>query len=370
MQTIIKKTLAMFNAGTENANPMHYDRIPGIVVTAKGTVIVYWELRSGPNDWACYAIGMRRSEDSGETWSPVTEIAVSEKNKNPEENMLNNPVMIARRDGTIVFMWEEAYCRGFVQVSADDGKTFGPAAEITNQLEAFKTKTGFKWDLFAFGPGHGIELDNGSLIVPVWYSNGGKRPHRPSVCSAIRSDDGGKTWQTGSMIGANENLVNPNETCAVQLDSGDVLLNIRHEGKKFFRVITTSKNGISGFSGFRYDEALRDPICFGSIAKSPAKYSGKTVIVFSNCANSPRKDNNYSRARIKLTLKASFDNCATWEKERVLEEVSGYSDVAFSPDGKWIYAFYEHDLDTHLFSQPCRLTFAKMNMEWIMDNEA
>ena len=357
MQTITKKTLTMFNS-------THYDRIPGIVVTPKGTIIVYWELRSGPNDWSCYAIGMRRSEDGGETWSQTREIAVSEKGK--EDNMLNNPVMITRRDGSVVFLWEEAYCRAFVQISNDDGKTFGPVTEITDQLVAFK-KTGFNWDLFAFGPGHGIELDNGSLIVPVWYSNGGKRLHRPSVCSAIRSDDGGKTWLTGDIIGEKEHIKNPNETCAVQMDSGEVLLNIRHEGDKYFRLITKSRDGITGFSDLVFDEALPDPVCFGSIVKSPVKYDGKTLIVFSNCATNPNNDNYYTRKRIKLTIKASLDNCQTWKYSRMLEEVSGYSDISFSPDGQWIYVFYEQDLDHELHTQPCRLTFAKLNLEWLMD---
>jgi len=360
MQTIIKKTLTKFSA-----DPMHYDRIPGIIVTTKGTIIVYWELRSGPNDWTCYAIGMRRSEDGGETWSPVQEIAVSEKGK--EDNMLNNPVMIARQDGTVIFLWEEAYCRGFVQISTDDGKTFGKAVEITDQIAVFREKTGYKWDLFAFGPGHGIELKNGSIIVPMWYANGGKRPHHPSVASTIRSDDGGKTWMTGDLIGEGPKFKDPNETCVVQIDNGDVLLNIRHEGRRFFRAISITKDGLTGFSTPVFDEALPDPICFGSIAKSPAKYNGKTLIVFTNCATNPNKDNYFTRSRIKLTLRASFDNCKTWEKSRLLENVSGYSDLAFSPDGQWIYVFYEQDLDTELNSQPCRLTFAKLNMDWLTD---
>ena len=203
--------------------------------------------------------------------------------------------------------------------------------------------------------------------MPVWYSNGGKRPHRPSVCSAIRSDDGGKTWITGDLIGEKTGIKNPSETCAVQLDNGNVLLNIRHEGKKHFRVITQSRDGISGFEDTTFDESLPDPVCYASIAKSPQKYDGKTLIVFVNCATSPNSENYYSNKRIRLTLKASLDNCKTWEHCRLLEEVSGYSDIAFSNDGQWIYVFYEQDFDHELHTQPCRLTFAKVNLEWLTD---
>jgi hypothetical protein len=92
------------------------------------------------------------------------------------------------------------------------------------------------------------------------------------------------------------------------------------------------------------------------------------MIVFSNCAVQPCRENFYSRWRLKLTLKVSFDNCKTWEHARLLEECGGYSDLAFSPDGQWLYIFYEHDVDGELYSQPRYLTFARLNLEWLTDS--
>jgi hypothetical protein len=67
-------------------------------------------------------------------------------------------------------------------------------------------------------------------------------------------------------------------------------------------------------------------------------------------------------------LKISFNNCKTWEHARLLEECGGYSDLAFSPNGQWLYIFYEHDIDGELYSQPRYLTFARLNLEWLTDS--
>src|SRR5690606_20070050 len=47
-------------------------RIPGIVVTTKGTVLAYSEARkNGSADWGEIEIHLRRSTDGGKTWEPA-----------------------------------------------------------------------------------------------------------------------------------------------------------------------------------------------------------------------------------------------------------------------------------------------------------
>src|SRR5689334_15223540 len=50
----------------------HHVRIPGMVVTQKGTILAYGEARHGEaaNDWADIDIVLRRSEDGGKSWGP------------------------------------------------------------------------------------------------------------------------------------------------------------------------------------------------------------------------------------------------------------------------------------------------------------
>ena len=366
MQEVLKKSLTRYNEG-----PYSYYRIPGMVVTSNGTILTYFETRLGGSDWQTRGVGYRRSEDNGETWSPL-KLLVERKT----DTAVNNPVMIATKSGCIYFLWEEDYCRGFLQYSDDDGISFSLPVEITAYLEQFHSIRGYRWDVFAFGPGHGMELNNGALLVPVWLANGGKRAHRPSAVSTIVSENGGKIWEVGEIIApddsdkAPDGLRNPSETCAVQLDDGSILFNIRHEGKTHYRAVSISQDGLTNFTKPIYDRQLPDPICCGSIVRTKKPVFGQQhAIAFSNCAVNPNRENHYSRVRAKLTLRLSLDSCRTWRYSRLLEERSGYSDIAFSNDSKWLYCFYEHDVDGDLYSQPRYLTFARVNLEWLTDGE-
>ena len=93
------------------------------------------------------------------------------------------------------------YCRCFYQRSDDDGATFSKPVEITKAFEGFRPS--YSWQVLATGPGHGVQLKSGRLVVPVWLSTGTiGNGHRPSVCATIYSDDDGATWKalTGARV--------------------------------------------------------------------------------------------------------------------------------------------------------------------------
>ncbi len=121
--------------------------------------------------------------------------------------------------------------------------------------------------MLATGPGHGIQLKNGRLPVPVWLSTGtGGHAHRPSVTATIFSDDGGKTWHGGDIaVTATAEIINPNETTAAQLADGRVLLNVRSESKPNRRILVTSPNGATEWSTPRFHEQLLEPICMAGM---------------------------------------------------------------------------------------------------------
>ena len=104
----------LFTVG-DNADYNLY-HIPGIVVTAKGTVLAWCEARkraAGVSDWDDIRILLRRSTDEGKTWSEPKSIANVEgpkaknpfalkmKNVDPNDVTYNNPVLIADKDGTV-----------------------------------------------------------------------------------------------------------------------------------------------------------------------------------------------------------------------------------------------------------------------------
>lgn len=336
-------------------------RIPGLIITTKGTIITYCEAREGKSDWSTKAILQKRSLDEGITWSEEQTIAACEKNE-----ALNNPVMIASHDGTVHFLWQISYRRTFYQKSTDDGIHFSLPIEITSIFDKYRLKDKIAWNLYALGPGHGIELTNGRLIIPIWIAFGKGNAHGPSVVSTIYSNDCGASWHAGEIIPWDEQCPSMNETEAVELSTGKIMLNIRNHSPKFCRTTTISKDGYSNFSKYKLEHTLPDPICFGSIASG--NDNGKFFIAFSNCATSPKKENYFARKRKDLTIRISYDDALTWKYARILEKYSGYSDIAISPDGKWIYCFYEHDIEGILKSEPKHLTLSKINIAWIRNN--
>jgi len=67
-------------------------RIPGVVVTAKGTLLAYCEARkSSRGDWGTIDVMLRRSTDGGQTWTPMRKIVEVDP-----ETVQQNPVALAQ----------------------------------------------------------------------------------------------------------------------------------------------------------------------------------------------------------------------------------------------------------------------------------
>jgi sialidase-1 len=369
----------LFVVGDDPAYNIYH--IPGIVVTAKGTVLAWCEARKRPagvSDWDDIRILLRRSTDDGETWNAPQSIANFEgpkrknpfalrmKNVDPNDVTYNNPVLIADQDGTVHMLFCLEYERCFYQRSADDGLSWSRPVEITATFERFKKD--YDWKVLATGPNHSIQLRTGRLIVPVWLSTGeGGNAHRPSVTATIYSDDQGTTWKAGDIaVPCTDEWINPNETVAVELNDGRVMLNVRSESKAHRRLITSSPDGATNWSQPRFDDALLEPICMAGIVRY--RYGGHSFILFSNPHNleggrestpSPGK----SRARRNVSIKLSRDEAQTWPVNKVLEDgPSSYSDLAVTPSGT-ILCFYGAGSKLSFAGSALRL--ARFNLEWL-----
>lgn len=239
-------------------------RIPGIVVTERGTVLAYAAARrTTGSDWADTDIVMRRSTDGGRSLSPPVRIA------GQSHGTTDNPVAIVdKRAHTVLMMYQTNYERAFVMKSSDDGQTFSAPREITSVLAQMRAQ--FAWNVIAPGPNHRIQLRSGRLVVPVWMAVGaddgkGHRKHAPSAVTTVYSDDDGRTWKHGKMVSVNSDaVVNPNETAVAQLADGRVMLNIRTGSDRHRRLVTTSPDGASEWTQPTFDDALFDPVCDGS----------------------------------------------------------------------------------------------------------
>lgn len=341
-------------------------RIPGIVVTTKGTVLAYCEARKNDSkDWGEIEVHLRRSTDGGKTWLPSQHIAhkadrIEGNPHNAEggkhEQTVNNPVAIVDRDtGAIEFLYCANYARCFSMRSTDDGATWSAPVEITASFEPFRAK--YDWKVIATGPGHGIQMKSGRLVVPIWLAYGGIGDHKPSAAATIYSDDHGKTWQAGDLCLPNEgDLGDPNETMIAELSDGRVMLVSRSVSQASRKIVTMSADGATGWSKPVFHDQLWEPICMASIVAHP---SG--VLLFSNPHTLPLdKDGKEVPAgkgkRENLSIKLSRDDGKTWAVNKVLEPgKAAYSDLAVLPGGT-VLCFYE---------RADSIDCARFNLEWV-----
>jgi sialidase-1 len=361
-------------------------RIPSLVATPKGTLVALCEARkSTRGDWGPIDLLLVRSTDGGRTWSAPLKVgdvdtphrknpvALRQKLGDPAAVTQNNPLLIADRQGTVHLLFCHEYLRAFYRRSDDDGATFSTPIEITSAFEPLRDS--YDWQVLATGPGHGIELQSGRLIVPVWLSTGtGGHAHRPSVVTTLYSDDRGASWKCGEIVaGEAEPLVNPSESEAVELADGRVLLNIRSEASANRRAIATSPDGATHWTRPRFDETLAEPICMASVCRlSLADQGGRNAILFCNPNNLERADGKAepgkNRDRRNLTVRLSHDEAQTWPIARVLESGrSAYSDLAVGPDGT-IYCLYERTSASG--PRPgSDLVLARFNVEWLTEDQ-
>lgn len=367
-------------------------RIPGVVVTPPGTVLAYCEARkfSGA-DWGEIEIHLRRSADGGRTFAPARQIAhfgprlprhpvLAEhpggKHGGPDEQTVNNPVAIATREGAVHLLYCVEYQRAFHVRSDDDGLTWSAPVEITAAFAGFRPA--WPWRVLALGPGHGLQLQSGRLVVPVWIALAEGSPHGRGVSATIFSDDGGRTWRAGAIAVPNDaRTPGPSEAIATELPGGRVLLLTRTRSPGHRKVATISPDGSGGWSTPQLVPDLVEPICMSGLLTLPdAVGRPSAYLVHSNpdhlgvAGRDPRPGDR--RDRRNLTIKLSRDGGATWPVSRVLEPgPSAYSDLAVLPDGT-IVCFYERGRPGALRPGSrredwpyARLTLARFNRTWL-----
>ncbi len=310
-------------------------RIPGMIVTDKGTLLVYCEARTYDkckhNDWALMDILLWRSEDHGKTFSQPIALACG----NEKHRTVNNPVMVQDKNGRIHFLYCEDYSinggRVLRRYSDDDGLTWSEPIDITEY-----TAQNYR-NAFALGPGHGILAKDNVIIIPVWmvpkHYQSHIMSHTPSVISTLYSKDNGETWVMGEILDTCHDVISPNETEAALTSDGRVYLTIRHLA--FYRSKAYSETGYSDWKEYGPEYALSDPQCFGSVV---AYNDGEHpyTLIYAGCASKTAREN--------VTVFASADDGKSFPVSRVIDpKRGGYTELAVDPKAKLIYVLYEND---------------------------
>ncbi|HEY3443865.1 MAG TPA: sialidase family protein [Paludibaculum sp.] len=323
----------------------HTYRIPALVVTTKGTLLAFCEgRRGGGADSGDIDILLRRSLDHGRTWSPPQVVA------DLGDDTIGNPVpVVDRKTGAISLLLtrnpgkdtERQIIDGtasgtrtvWLSRSTDDGATWTPPAEITASVKLPN------WTWYATGPGNGIQLRDGRLVVPC--------DHIVAVTNAyyshvIVSDDGGRTWKLGGSAGDKTN-----ESAVVELRDGSLLLNMRSYNQQNRRALATSRDRGATWSSITYDDALIDPICQASLIRFR-----KDSLLFSNPADTKR---------VRMTVKLSRDEGKTWPVARLVHDgPAAYSSLAQLEDGR-IGLLYERG-EKRAYEL---ITFARFDQRWL-----
>jgi len=234
--------------------------------------------------------------------------------------------------------------------SDDDGVTFSEREEITASVR----QMAFDWTRVATGPGHGIQMRSGRIIIPMWYMAGqlgnGPVEYRSGV---IFSDDHGKTWTPGETVPP---VFGDLDECEVlEAEDGSLCLNMRNESGTNRRAIAWSKDGGETWSDPKLDGTLIGPVCQASLmCYSQPTPDGKPIWLFSNPA---------SKDRVNMTIRLSCDEGKTWPLAQVIHAgPSAYSCLAELPDGT-IACLYE--CGTEHWREG--LTFARFSLDWLHD---
>lgn len=297
-------------------------RIPGMVALPDGSLLLSCEARKEDSgDWGDIDILVMRIKEGGRP-EQVLRIGRSSEAADGTMRTYHNPVLILD-GGQVHLIYHLNYERAFHMVGVQGGRKWLPPEEITDAYRGFP----YEWNVCATGPGHGLRMQNGRLIAPVWLArgkamaDGRRREHWPSVAGMIYSDDHGKTWKAGAMA---PGMLNGNETSAAQLPDGRVLFNFRNMNADRRRVLGLSEDG-GTLSRIWTAEGLVDPMCFGGMA------SGRDGVFFVNCVSEDRREN--------LSVHYTNDGGNTWETLWRVDRQGGYADIACGKRALWV--FYE-----------------------------
>lgn len=334
---------------------VHTYRIPGIATTDKGTLIAVYDIRykhSGDLP-ANIDVGMSRSTDGGRTWEPMRNIM--DMGAPHENNGVGDPAVLfdpATKKLWVAALWSKGNrsiagsqpglspdtTGQFVLASSDDdGLTWSAPYSITEQVK------NPAWHLYFNGPGTGMVMKNGTLVFASQYWDESRKPGVPHS-SIIYSNDGGKTWKSGT--GAKYNTT---ESQVVETVPGTLMLNMRDNRGRFRSVATTTNMGNTWIEHPTSYEALEDPVCQASLIKAAIPLKGKRseVLFFSNVADQGVRQN--------MTIKASLDLGESWPEQHHLlldsRRTYGYSALTLIDDNT-IGILYEGERDLYFLRVP------------------
>ncbi|XP_031421452.1 sialidase-3-like [Clupea harengus] len=316
------------------ADKNYHFRIPALLYVKEWkTFLAFAEKRTSANDADAKNLVMSKGTgDSGSLkWSSTED--VKEAFKDGYRTM--NPCPVFERNSKTLFLFficikgntsegqlkPGQTCLSYI-TSTDRGVTWSGLTDLTSSVKFTNYQT------FAVGPGHGIQLRSGPLLVPAYvkvYS--GKSVETHAV--VLRSEDL-NTWKAGQPI-----AVESGECQLAEVSDGEgrrqVYLNARSTGALVPRVEALSDDGGASFTLFPLKNRTLEETpngCQGSVLGFPASElpaggvgSSETALLFSHPTGPDRLD-------LGVYMRKSLQEHDPWGKPHIIHKgESGYSDL-------------------------------------------
>lgn len=347
-------------------DPLSSYHVHGLAVLRDDTILVATEGRhevcdAGPRD-----LLIRRSTDGGDTWEGTRTLVAS-----VDGQSWGNPAFVVDRTTGGIFLFymlsirlpANTSCSGdigdlYMISSADGGRTWSEPREMSGLFDHFP----YDWALHGPGPGHGIQLDNGRLLLNCSHRRvivGNTVEQRFYGVASIYSDDHGTTWQTTAEVPVS--VAYPiNEARLIQRADGTVLVNGRAAaGGNRQRIVATSTD-----RGLTWSAPLLDGSTgtFNAVDASLLRYTGGPRSSDVDRVLFSRPD---SPVRTNMTVSVSYDEARSFRYSKVINEGrSYYSELARLSDGT-ILLLYGRDGANASFPQ--RVVMARFSLDWLTD---
>ncbi|XP_062296782.1 sialidase-3-like [Scomber scombrus] len=348
-------------------------RIPALIYLGDDKILAFAERRKTIDDASTVALDMRTGKvNKNKESNPEVTIKWSELKPVTKAHLHGcrpmNPCPVYEKNSKTLFLfficvkdgvtekWQIEHHTNETHLcyikSTDDGQNWSEVTVFTeNELDEIK-----KWDTMAVGPGHGIQMDSGRLIVPLYayytccfccycccYCDS-------SFALCLYSKDKGNTWKLSKKLKMKSNEC---EMAEVFDDTGNSIIycNARHAK---YRVEAVSQDGGKEFSSLN-KKHLRDTNtgCQGSVVSFPdqseVQPGHNKWLLFSHPTDT------YKRVNLGVYLNKSPLDPTQWRGPSIINYgPSGYSDLAYIDDG-WFVCLMECGEQTETEQIACRI---------------
>ncbi|MEJ3748807.1 exo-alpha-sialidase [Actinomycetes bacterium KLBMP 9797] len=320
----------------------------------------YENCDAGPHD-----LLLRRSTDGGATWTPTQTLVAAVNGE-----CWANPTFVVDQVTREVFLFYNLCVRMpgntscsadsstmYVISSTDSGATWSAPRDISALFDHFP----YNWAMHGPGPGHGIQLDNGRLLLTVSHRTiitGVPASDRNYGVSCVYSDDHGRTWLSGDAVPMGVGYPTVGEARLVQRADGTILMNSRAgSGSNWSRSVTVSEDRGVTWSVPRLDDGAG---LFNGCDAGLLRFTGGPRSAAVNRIVFSRPD---APMRWNMTVSVSYDEGYSFRYSRVVNpNRSFYSDLTRLSDGTIILLY---GCDGDLDGTPRRVAAARFNLEWL-----